>query len=125
MSATRRSWSSVQFSVMVQSFRCSFYAEIPPLEGIFLQYQEKMVSILSSLCKNCPCILKHLISHCATFLPVDALLSCGQPEASAEKWKNLKLKKNVYIFLIFLSFFVCIILLRLYLLIRKDKDDLP
>lgn len=50
---------------------------------------------LSSLCKSCPCILKHLISHCATFLPVDALLSCGQPEASAEKWKNLK---NIYIF---------------------------
>lgn len=53
---------------------------------------------LSSLCKNYSCILKHLISHCETFLPVDALLSCGQPEASAEKWKNLRLKNNVYIF---------------------------
>lgn len=123
MSSTRRCWSNVQFSVMVKSFQCSFYAEIPPLEGIFLQYQEK-VYFLSSLCKTCSCILKHLISHCATFLPVDALLSCGQPEASAEKWKNLKLKKNVYISLIFLSF-LCIMLLRLYLLIRKGKDDLP
>lgn len=123
MSATGRSWSSVHFLVMVKSFQCSFYAEIPSLERIFLQYQGKKMYSLSSLCKNCSCILKHLTSHCATFLPVDALLSCGQPEASAEKWKNLRLKKNVYIFPIFLSF-LCIILLRLYLLIRKSKDDL-
>ena len=66
----------------------------------------------------------HPISHCATFLLVDALRSYGQPEANAEKWKNLKLNKNIYIFLISLSF-SCMILLWLYLVIRKSKDDLP
>lgn len=49
---------------------------------------------LSYLCKIYSFILTHLISHCATFLPVDDLLSYGQPEANAEKWKNLKLKKK-------------------------------